>query len=230
MLESEPTVGGTWSEDRIYPGLKSNNMVDAYESPDFPMDYDTYGVEAGKHIPGAVLHRYLTNYAKKFGIFNRTQFNTNVESIEALQDGYRLKATAKGKAQVFETKKLIVASGLTSSPNFPQYPGKESFGGLYFHAKDFHRQEATIKTAQNVTVVGGAKSAYDVAYGYATQGAHVDMVIRPKGKGPVWIPKPWVLGGKFRLEKLVSVRLLTWFSPGPFADADGYSWIKRFLQ
>ena len=54
VLESADTCGGTWGEQRIYPGLKSNNLVGRYEYPDLPMDEKTYGVGEREHIPGMV--------------------------------------------------------------------------------------------------------------------------------------------------------------------------------
>lgn len=203
LLESEDGVGGTWGAKRIYPGLKSNNLWDAYNHPDFPMPTEVYGVNPNEHIPGAVLNRYLNDLAKKFGIYSRIRFNTEVETIEATDAGYRVH-TING--QDLETKKIIVATGLTSQPNFPQYPGKESFGAPYFHAKDFLANEGTLKTTESVVVVGAGKSAFDVAYAYAEAGVHVDMVIRKNGKGPVYISKPWVMDGSKRLEYAISTR------------------------
>ena len=43
---------------------------------------ENYGITHDDHIPGRVLHKYLTDFAKKFGVFSRTRFNTRVESLE----------------------------------------------------------------------------------------------------------------------------------------------------
>jgi cation diffusion facilitator CzcD-associated flavoprotein CzcO len=201
------------------------------------MSFDRYGVKAGEHIPGLVLHHYLTDFAKKFGVFDRMQFNTRVDSVKpSATGGWSLTCSSPAlekehvAASTVATKKLIVATGLTSTPNFPVYPGAETFGGPIFHAKDFGVQGDTIKTASKVVIVGGAKSAYDIAWAYVNAGATVDLVIRPDGNGPIWISYPWVMGGKKRLEKLLHVRFLTWFSPSPFEGADGYLWPRRFLH
>ena len=170
------------------------------------MSTEVYGVKPNEHIPGGVLSRYLTDFSKKFGIYSRIRFNTRVESIEATDNGYRVGITSGEKQQQLDTKKIIVATGLTSQPNFPQYPGKELFGAPYFHAKDFLANEGTLKTTESVVVVGAGKSAFDVAYAYAEAGVHVDMVIRKNGKGPVYISKPWVMGGSKRLEYAISTR------------------------
>jgi hypothetical protein len=231
VLEAESTCGGTWCKDRLYPGLKSNNLLDTYEYPDFPMSPKIYGVQPGEHIPGAVLHQYLTDFAQHFGVFSRTQFDTKVDSLQPTKDDtWELKVSSNGKQQFLQSKKVILATGLTSQPNFPQYPGAESFQRPYFHGKDFCRNGQTVQTAKQVVIVGAGKSAMDTANAYAAAGAHVDMVIRKNGKGPCWISYPWVLGGNKRLEKLLSVRFLTWFSPCPFGGVDGWQWVRNFLH
>lgn len=231
VTEAEGSCGGTWGAGRIYPGLKSNNLHGTYEYPDMPMDEATYGVKFGQHIPGGTLHRYLTDWAKKHNIFQSMRFNTRVVELEPQGTGWKLTLDSSDKGEYsLKTKKVILATGLTSTPNFPQYKGLETFKGPYFHAKDFCTQSETVNTAKAVTVVGGAKSAYDVAWAYVSAGATVDLVIRPTGNGPVWIAPAWVMGGAKKLEKLLHTRWMTWFSPCPWGQEDGFSWARRFLQ
>ena len=103
-------------------------MVDTYEYPDFPMSESKYGVAKFNHIPGAVLHRYLTDYAKHFGVFERVQFHTQVDLVHQLDDGsWRITvSTPKGVRDVV-SKRLIVATGLTSTPNMPHYKNEAEF-------------------------------------------------------------------------------------------------------
>ena len=231
LVESSGSCGGTWSEDRIYPSLKSNNLHGTYEFPDFPMDPEIYNVNPGQHVPGEVLHRYLTDFAKKFGVFSRTSFNTKVELVRASEnDTWTLETTANDQRKgTLITKRLILATGLTSNPNLLTYPGKDLFNGPYFHVKDFGLHSNTLKSVESVVVIGGAKSAYDAAYAYADAGAKVHMIIRPTGKGPVWIAQPFVDFG-LRLEKLLHVRALTCFSPCPWGAEAGYSRFRTFLH
>lgn len=245
MLEAAESCGGTWSKARLYPGLKSNNMVGSYEYPDFPMTEAVYGVKEGSHIPGAVLHRYLTDFAEKYGILERMQFHTKVDNVEALRSGpesaapgpitaWRLSVTGPGDARrTITTTKLILATGLTSTPNMPEYAGASTFGRPLFHAKDFCRRAGELEGAERSVVVGGAKSAYDVAYALARGGnpaASVDLVIRPDGHGPVWIAPAFVTPLRRRLDTLLSVRCLTWFSPCPWGGEDGYGGVRGLLH
>ncbi|VUC26049.1 unnamed protein product [Clonostachys rosea] len=235
VIEAESTVGGTWSKDRLYPGLKSNNLWGSYEYPDFPMSEEIYGVGYGQHIPAAVLHRYLTDFSKAFGVFDCIRFNTRVEAIECTSGGgWKLQVSNSKSGSdnaVFETEKLIVATGLTSEPNLPRYEGQETFTSEFFHAKDFCRKADVLKTAKSAVVVGAGKSAFDCAYACAVEGsASVHLVIRPTGEGPVWLAPPFVTPFKRMMEELLSTRLLTWFSPTIWGAEDGYGMARGFLH
>lgn len=180
LLEAESSVGGVWSENRLYPGLMSNNMVGTYEYPDFPMDEKTFGVKPGEHIPAQVVHDYLTSYAKKFGVFECTKFKTKVESIERGEKGGWLLKTTAGNIQ---SSKLIVATGMTSQAFLPTFKGQESFGVPLFHGKDFLKNAETLTTSKRVTVFGSTKSAWDAVYTYASKGIEVDWIIRGRAGG-----------------------------------------------
>lgn len=210
-------------------------MLGLLEYSDFPMDEATFGVGPGQHIPGEIVHSYLHQYARRFGVYDKIRFSTRVLSAESLRDeGWRLRTRSGSSSEAVEssllTRKLIVATGLTSDPNMPKLPGSESFGSPLFHTRDFRQHATTLESVQNVVVLGGAKSAWDAVYLYASRGVHVDMVIRQSGKGPCWMSPPYVTPLKRWLEKLVFTRLLTWFSPCIWGDADGYGFARQFLH
>ena len=233
VLDAAGSIGGTWSEDRLYPGLKSNNLYGSYEYPDFRMSESVYGVKEGQHIPAAVLHRYLNDFAKHFGVFELTRLNTKVEEIAANSSGGWTLTTTNDTRQttIIETKRLVLATGLTSQPNIPEYPGIDSFTPPFFHAKDFCTHKETVKSSNKAVVVGAGKSAYDIAYAFATEGdAQVDLIIRPTGQGPVWLAPPYVTPFKRKLEELLNTRALTWFSPCPWGDEDGFAISRNFLH
>ncbi len=223
-------MGGTWAEHRLYPGLKSNNMLGTYEYSDFPMD-ESYGVKPGQHIPGPVLHSYLKNYAAKFGLLDRTRFMSKVETAERKDgEGWLLTVSSGSQQGNILAEKLIVATGLTSEPFMPALEGSDNFEPPIFHSRDFRLHAESLKTAESVVVFGGTKSGWDAAYAYATAGVEVDMVIRESGHGPVWMAPPYVTPLHKWLEKLIYTRLLTWFSPCVWGDADGFSGIRNFFH
>ncbi|KAJ1326000.1 dimethylaniline monooxygenase (N-oxide forming) [Microdochium nivale] len=235
LVDGASSFGGSWAEDRLYPGLKSNNLYGSYEHPDFPMLEEVYGVKPGQHIPAAVLHRYLTDFARHFGVLERTKLKTKVQhAAQDAKDEWDLTMQTEGEDKVnVHTRRLIVATGLTSEPNLPVYPGEEGFTGKKFHGKDFCVHGSTVETAKRVVIVGCGKSAYDCAYAYATapgNKTHVDLLIRPTGQGPVWLVPPYVTPFKRMMEELLHTRALTWFSPAPWGDEDGYSAPRTWLS
>lgn len=235
VLEASDSVGGTWSKQRLYPGLKSNNIYGTLESPDFPMDGKKYGVEPGQHIPGPIVHRYLNEFAKKFGVLHRVRLNTRVETIrETAHDTWLLTvATQRGSERTtaeIHAQKIIFAHGLTNEPNLPHFEGRDSFGAPLFHGRDFGRNAGLLKSAKNVAVFGSAKSAFDAVYEYASNGVTVDWVIRESGRGPAWMCPTRVTPFKYLLEYLLITRVCSLFTPFGWEDADGYGLLRGFLH
>jgi cation diffusion facilitator CzcD-associated flavoprotein CzcO len=182
VLEAESSVGGVWATSRLYPRLKSNNMLGTYEYSDFPMDETTWAIKPGEHIPGKVMHDYLTKYAERFGVLQHIRFNSKVESAEREEKGGWLLKISKQQGSIL-AKKLVVATGMTSQAFVPTIEGQESFGVPLFHSKDFKQHAATLETAKTVTVLGGTKSAWDAVYAYASKGIEVNWVIRGMVEG-----------------------------------------------
>lgn len=241
IFESAKTLGGVWASERLYPGLKTNNMLGTYEYPDFPMSPDVFDVKPGQHIPGRVCHEYLTKYAEQFGIAEKIRYTSRVISAEHNNSGgWLLRVCKIDGLEGHEAKdlieyqvmarKLVVATGLTSEPFRPRFDGEDIFGGNVFHIKDFPKFADTLETAKRVTIFGGTKSGWDAVYAYATRGVPVNWVIRSSGHGPSWMAPPYVTPLRKWLEKLVMTRLLTWFSPCIWGSADGYTRIRRFLH
>jgi hypothetical protein len=235
ILESGSSLGGTWAYDRLYPGLKSNNLLGTYENPDFPMTPEVFGVKPGDHIPGKVIHEYLVQFAKKFNVLEKIRFSAKVEEVERNGDGrWIITDTGPGnsgqKSKKIVASKLILATGLTGNPNMPDIPGASEFGGPVYHAKDFFRNKSLLHTAKTVAVYGGSKSGWDAVYSYASAGVQVEWVMRESGRGPCWMTPMLVMGGKKWLEQLVFTRFLTWLNPTVWGANDGYGFWKRFLH
>jgi hypothetical protein len=237
ILEKSATIGGVWAQHRLYPGLKTNNLLGTYEASDFPMTGDNdFGVKPGDHVPGEVVHQYLKKYAEKFDIFKLCCFGEKVKVAEKLENGAGWiltveKPAGSGQTHKVSTSKLVVATGLTSEPFVPEFSGAAEFNSPIIHCGNLlDHSEALFASASNVVVFGGTKSAWDAAYAFATRGIHVDWVIRESGHGPCWMAPPYVTPLKKWLEKLVTTRFVTWFSPCIWGEADGFTGARRFLH
>ncbi|KAL4940473.1 hypothetical protein BDV06DRAFT_196581 [Aspergillus oleicola] len=223
LLESASSVGGVWATHRLWDGLKSNNLYGTYCYSDFPMD-ESFGVKENEHIPGHVVQRYLERYAKHFGIIDSIRLNSRVAVVEHNDDTtwtVTYVDTVKEEEVKVHARKLILATGITSQPYLPHIEGQETFGRPLFHTVDMPKyHESTLKQPSNrIAVLGGTKSAWDAVYASAAGGAKVEMIIRDNGHGPCWMAPPYVTPLHKWLEKLVTTRLLTWFSPCIWADS-----------
>ena len=179
VLDSNNSVGGTWARERIYDGLLTNNLFGMLEYSDFPMDPKIYDMEYGNHVPGMVMHKYLTDYARHFGIFERTRFGCEVVGADLQSNGSWIISYKHGSQDVkITTAKLILATGTTSDPYLPNFEGKDNFAGQLFHSRELPFRSEDIAAAKNVVVIGGSKSAADSAFLCYTKGPHVDWVIR----------------------------------------------------
>lgn len=232
LLEAASSIGGVWAKHRLYKGLKSNNMLGTYEYSDFPMDEATFGIKPGQHIPGHVIQKYMEAYVQQFSFSDCVRLEHHVESARHTSDGtWQLTVSHGADTTTIDTKKMIVATGITSQAYLPTFKGQESFGAPLFHCRDLlQHQGAVLQSGERATVFGGTKSAWDAAYACATAGMKVDWIIRESGHGPVWMAPPYVTPLKKWLEKLVTTRLLTWFSPCIWGQADGYTGVRSFLH
>ncbi|KAF2837796.1 flavin-binding monooxygenase-like protein [Patellaria atrata CBS 101060] len=247
IIDAAPYVGGVWARHRLYPGLRTNNLLGMYELPDFPLKEVVAGqglkVKEGEHVPGEIMGAYLEEYAEVRGLREkgRCRLEWRVEWVREIESGiggWRIGCNVKtksdggeGEKRVLRASKLVVATGLTSTPFVPRLKGSESFDRSLFHTVDFKKNAATLNPAKTkrIALLGGGKSAWDVAHEYASTGIPVDWIIRASGAGPRWMAPAFVTPLKRQLEKLVSTRVATWLSPCIF-DSDGYAGIRWFLH
>ncbi|KAL9077856.1 MAG: hypothetical protein Q9157_003233 [Trypethelium eluteriae] len=192
-----------------------------------------FGAEPGKHIPGQIVHKYLAAYAKHFRLNEHLQCNSKVETAECKgSEGWLLSivSTADGVNRQVLARKLIIATGLTSEPSVPKILGSKAFQGPIVHTKYLVQRDPELMAMSDIVVLGNSKSAYDAAYSYASRGKKVHLIIRESGKGPLWMVPSLVTPFKIWIERLLGMRLLTWFSPCVWGEADGYGFVRRFLN
>lgn len=244
ILDSTQTVGGVWGRDNLYPGLRSNNLRGTFEYTDFPMT-DQLGVQREEHIPGQVIYDYFRQYADKHGLSGRIKLGAKVKIARKIQGGWQLdtefsnlhgdEASTTVQHRTVTCTKLIIASGITSSPRPIDIPTQPAFKAPIVNFARF-RHEATSLLSdpviQHVAVVGGSKAAYDAVYLLATHGKRVSWIIRASGYGPAYMAPAHIYLGPFRcwLEKLTSVRLLTLFSPCVWGHSDGFGFLRSMLH
>ncbi|CAO1597619.1 hypothetical protein XANCAGTX0491_001426 [Xanthoria calcicola] len=211
IIDSDSTVGGVWSKERLYPNLVAQVKLGFFNYSDTPMPGQ--GATRSQLVTGTMIHDYLSKYAADHDLLRRIRFNTTVE--RAVRCGTRWRLSFKGSKDVMETGKLIVATGVTSRPHMPvAAQTTKSLTVPIVHSRDLGASYSTLQSEkiQNVVVVGAAKSAYDAVYLLLSLGKKVTWIIRPDGAGPLAI-LPMELFGRFNSIAVASTRLMTYMSP-----------------
>lgn len=205
ILESDDCIGGAWSAKRVFDAfwvqspVRQSHFCDvAFEIPvESPRLYDTF--------PARYVAQYLEEYVDNH-VYNgvplrsRIRLNARVHSIERIASGWMLHI--KGAVtQSMRCKKLAVATGLTSEPQLPTFPRKHDFVAPVVHHRDFGVRSKSILAPsslyQNVTILGGGKSAADMVYAALKAGKAVNWVIRKSGAGPGIFMNP-AASGRYR--------------------------------
>lgn len=184
ILEGAGSLGGTWSEDRVYSGLRTHNALGGLEVSDLEMEQR--GTTDEGYVLGEDVTYYLYLLAKKFDLHRRIRYHCTVETIRKADDGERWELHLRNPTspRVF-CRKLIVASGLTSRPFIPGVPISGESVIPTFHSIELKKKEDFLRSdkVERVVVYGGSKSGFDAVYLAASSGKHVDWVIRTTGQG-----------------------------------------------
>lgn len=208
IIESANSVGGVWSKDRIYPNLVAQVKHGLFNYTDTPMPKE--GATKNDLVTGYMIQSYLEKYARDHDLLRRIQFNSWVEKAERCPRGWRLRL--QGSGNIIEPAKLMVATGVTSIPNMPEFDMSDASIPLV-HSRDLGASVEDLKSddVQSAIVVGAAKSAYDAVYLLLSMGKKVTWLIRPEGSGPMPILPSEMFG--CNSIAIGSTRLMSYLSP-----------------
>jgi dimethylaniline monooxygenase (N-oxide forming) len=161
--EGSSQVGGIWKSNYSNFSVQIPRVL--FEFPDFPMS----NIGWGDYATGVQVKEYIEAFAKAFGLLDSIRFNTYVTRVRQQPDQtWTVEVKAQKSDGTFEKRVetfdyVIIASGLYSGTNqfIPSIPGKESFKGEMVHSCQFY--DASVAKGKRVVVIGGGKSAVDIA-------------------------------------------------------------------
>lgn len=199
-------------------------------------DLETYhGFFPAKHVAD-YLNQYVETrtYAGQ-SLMSRISFHSKVDGLIKGDRGWTLhvKKLEDGHMNqvVFSAHRIIDATGLTSTANIPAIPGRGRYQGQILHHKDFGRHQDSILRSpkpRKIAVIGGAKSAADVAYACAKAGHEVHWIIRRSGAGPAAFVAAKGSGSYENSNESFYTRLTSHFLASWFFD-ESSTWLGRLL-
>ncbi|KAI2630026.1 hypothetical protein GGS21DRAFT_525177 [Xylaria nigripes] len=210
IIDSENTVGGVWSKERLYPNLVAQVRHGLFNYSDTPMPRNG-GNSRDERVTGYMIHDYLQKYAEDHDLLRRIRFNTFVTNTKQIEGGWEL--SIRDPDTVIVAKKLMVATGVTSIPNIPDLDYSLSSMPI-IHSRDLGScyHELSDPEVKEVVVVGAAKSAYDAVYLLLKMGKKVTWAIRREGGGPLSI-LPYRVMNTVNAIAFASTRLMSHLSP-----------------
>lgn len=167
-------VGGTWYWNS-YPGARCD-----IESIEYSYQFDPAlqqeWVWTERYASGPEILRYLNHVCDRYGLRRDIQFNTSV--VSAFWDeagGFWTVSLDSGKQVT--ARYLIAASGVLSSANVPDIPGRDSFAGAQLHTGNWPREGFDF-TGKRVAVIGTGSSGIQVIPEIAAQAAQLTVFQR----------------------------------------------------
>ncbi|WP_299740415.1 NAD(P)/FAD-dependent oxidoreductase [uncultured Roseobacter sp.] len=169
-FERSHDFGGVWEVSRSYPDVQTQSPKDLYCYTDHPMP------ESYPEWPkGPQVHAYLHSYAAKHKIARLFRLNTRIQTMTRRADGqpgWRLTIEAAGKTWTEDFDFVSVCTGQFSEKNIITHPGQDAFaarGGQVLHSSEY--TDPGLVAGKDVVVLGGSKSATDIAVNAVNSGA-----------------------------------------------------------
>jgi cation diffusion facilitator CzcD-associated flavoprotein CzcO len=210
IVEKSADFGGVWEPARSYPDVQTQSPKDLYRYTDHAMP-DNFP----EWPKGPQVHAYLVDHARRHGLTQRTRFKLGVERMERREDGkpgWNLRLRSGDGVESIETYDFVAAcTGQFNDKNMPSHPGQVAFavaGGTVLHSSEY--TDFRLIVGKRIVVLGGSKSATDIAVNAARSGAaSVTLVYRE----PVW-RVPYFIGGLINFKRILYARAQEQMFPG----------------
>ncbi|MEO7350067.1 MAG: NAD(P)-binding domain-containing protein [Terrimesophilobacter sp.] len=221
-FESAGEAGGLWNIDNprstMYDSAHLISSKTTTEFTEFPM------AEGTPDYPGhKVLCKYFTEFAHTFDLLKYFRFNTEVTSVERVNDGWKVSWKSSGGAGAATTGSavyagVVLANGTLAAPSIPAFPG--TFDGEILHSSQYKSPE--IFRGKRVLIIGAGNSGCDIAVDAVHHAHSIDMSVR---RGYYFVPR-YMLGKPTdtlnqgrplpaRIKQAVDSRLLKLFTGDP---------------
>ena len=210
VCEKSADLGGVWEPARSYPDVQTQSPKDLYRYTDRAMP-DSYP----EWPTGPQVHAYLRDYAKSFGFERMLRLNTTVDAMTPRADGkpgWTLTLSDRSGVTSKEDFDFVaVCTGQFNDPQQLKCPGEDDFkaqGGQVLHSSKYN--DASLAKGKRVVILGGSKSATDIAVNAAKSSAReVTIVFRE----PVW-RIPYFIGGLVNFKRILYIRAQEQMFPG----------------
>lgn len=170
IVDRHERIGDNWR--KRYHALTLHNQVHVNHMPymPFPPTWPTY-------IPKDMLANWFEAYAESLELNFWTGFELVAGSYDQVKE--RWTATlrrADGSERILHPRHIVMATGVSGIPNWPDIPTLRQFGGEVLHSSAYRDGEDW--TGKKAMVIGTGNSGHDIAQDLHSSGADVTLVQR----------------------------------------------------
>jgi cation diffusion facilitator CzcD-associated flavoprotein CzcO len=202
IIEKSNHTGNSWRQhyDRLH--LHTVKQLSHLPHLPYPEDYPLY-------VPREKVVEYIDNYTKEFNI--QPHFNETAISVKKVGPHWETK-TQNGLH--FQSKNIIIATGVNRKPKTPNWEGKDKFQGTLIHAKAYKNAQPFLN--KTVIVVGMGNTGAELALDLSEHNCKTYLSVR----GPVSIVPRDLNGRPVQLTSMQLAKL-------PFGFGD---WLGNFIR
>ncbi|KAJ3726854.1 FAD/NAD(P)-binding domain-containing protein [Lentinula raphanica] len=221
ILTKDKSPGGVWAEERVYPGLTINNVYGEYRFSSLAMP-PPKNSSIGR-LSGQDMSSYMRTFAETF-LKGHIQYAVEVKNVrrpKSDEDGdgktgwlVDVESLVSGKTESLYFSRIVMCTGGCHVPFIPDSLSPLTahdigFKGRVFHSSQFRSELDLLQSnGQDVTslghvvIVGGGKSAQDIASYLASKGTRVTVVFE---KADAVLASPIPLPGFIRRSRFLSI-------------------------
>lgn len=134
------------------------------------LPFKTFGSAVPKYPSRRHVVEYLDNYAAEMNI--HPVFNAEVFSAKRERNKWNIE-TSQG---AYQSRYVIMATGMNAKPKMPEFEGMNSFPGTVIHSSQY--KNGADFTGKNVLIVGFGNSGCEQAICLYEHGAHPSISVR----------------------------------------------------
>lgn len=218
----------------MYDDFWTQTPLGLLEFSDRPLKHVPEGERYFGFFKAHHVARYLEDYCDDH-LYGGVPLRSRIHSDEPVTDIHKkhdLWHITTERGDRYAAPHIIDATGLTNIPNYPDLPDHKFFKGTIIHHRDFAKWEPELKEGKRkrIVVIGGAKSAADVAYACAKRNHEVTWLIRRSGSGPAAFVSVKGTAGYTNSNEAFYTRLTSLFLVSFFTLGSYYTTILRLIN
>ncbi|CAI6336779.1 unnamed protein product [Periconia digitata] len=182
MYDTSPDVGGVWYQNK-YPGCECD-----YEAHNYTYSWEPKADWPQVYASADQIQGYFADFARKYDLYPYCKFNHRVVAADWKEEQGSWQVLVQdetGTTTSTECDILVNATGILSTPKWPDIPQLEKFGGAKMHSGAW--DTSLDLTGKKVCLIGNGSSGQQILRAIQPIVSDLTVMIRQ----PTWVFGPF---------------------------------------